>query len=171
MVHNKTGFKDLGELDSTLPDEAVQKLNVNKSMEEPNRNITFTKKLLEKDVISDKKHKKVGIFLEVNNVDNHDNKHKLVDYSVPVVSGSYMYDRINSVAYIGSVVVQDGLRGRGLGTQMKKHMNNMIEQEISGITCYTWTATDGGEVLADKSGFTSDTEHFPDVEEIWSRDF
>lgn len=170
MVENNTGITDISEFDSTLPDNAVQKINVKPKREKPNKNITFIQKLLERDVISDKKHKKVGVFLEVDNVGN-ENSHRLVDYSVPIASASYSYDNINNVAYIGSVIVQDNLRGYGIGTQMKKHMTNMIEQESNGVMCYTWIASDGGETLADKSDFTSDKEKFDDINEIWSRQY
>lgn len=179
MVRNKTGLTDLNEFDSTLPENAIQDLRVEKSYIEPKTNIAFIKKLLDRDVItSDISHKKVGVFLEIENIENdiddingQVNTHSLVNYNVPVVSGSYTYDPNNEVVYIGSIIVQDGLRGRGLGTQMKKQLNNMIKQESKNITCYTWLASDSGKKLAKKTGFSPEKKTFPDVPEIWSRKF
>lgn len=179
MVENRTGLTDLDEFDSTLPEYTVQNLRVEKSYIKPKTNIKFIKELLDRDVISsDISHKKVGVFLEVENIENdideingQVNKHSLVNYNVPVVSGSYTYDPNNKVVYIGSIIVQDGLRERGLGTQMKKQLNNMIKQESKNITCYTWLASGSGKKLAKKTGFSPDKKTFSDVPEIWSRRF
>lgn len=172
MVKNKTGFTSLDEFDSTLPEDAVQNLRIERSMKKPNTNITFIEYLYNRDIISINSVEKVGVFLELELDNKNDlNEHSLVNYNVPIVTGSYNYDTENNIAFIGSVVVQDELRGRGLGTQMKKHVNNMIEQEKNGIKCYTWLASDGGKKLAKNTGFTPDEGKFSDVDAIWSREF
>ena len=86
-------------------------------------------------------------------------------------TASYTYDPINKVCYVGLVSVQDDLRGRGIGTQMKKYLNNHMRQEKEDITAYTWISTYSGRKLADKTGFRSDKQIFEDINQIWSRTF
>ena len=168
MVHNKTEFKNLSEIDSNLPDNAIQKLNNKRSEGSIKDHIRFNKLLLDRDVVSNKSLEKIGVFLELDYDGEIDQSksHILIDYSSPIVSGSYYYDYKNNVAFISNVIVQDGVRGNGYGTQMKKHLINMIKQESSNIKCYTWLATDGGLDLANKTDFTSDKEVFDDIDEI-----
>lgn len=169
MVVNQTGITDLSSFDSTLPSHAVQELNKSENYQEPSQNITFIECLLDRGVISNKKHKKVALMLEVNG-DLDNNPHRLIDYSVPVSTASYTYDPVNEVCYVGMVSVQDGLRERGVGTQMKKYLNNHMSQEKGEIKSYTWISTDEGKKLADKTGFAPDKEIFSDVDNIWSRE-
>jgi len=170
MVINKTGITDISTFDSTLPNDVVQKLNVSKNYEKPNKNITFIEKLLERDVISDTEHKKVALMLEING-DIEDNPHSFIDYSVPLATASYTYDPVNKVCYVGMVSVQDELRKRGIGTQMKKHLNNYMSQENRNVIAYTWLSTEEGKKLAKKTQFSPDNDKFYDINQIWSRKF
>ncbi len=170
MVVNKTGLTNVNEFDSTLPDDAVQKLTVSKNYSKPNTNITFIEKLSERDVISNTKHKKVALMLVIKGYTDK-NAHSLIDYSVPISTASYTYDPINQVCYVGMISVQDELRGFGIGTQMKKYLNNHMSQEKGDITAYTWISTDGGKKLARKTQFKPDNNMFPDIDQIWSRRF
>lgn len=169
MVVNNTEFTNISTFDSTLSENAIQKLNVSKSYAKPNKNITFIKKLLKENVISNTNHKKVALMIEIN--EKSDNPHSRIDYSVPLATAAYTYDPVNEVCYIGMISVQDELRNRGLGTQMKKYLNKYMRQEKGDIIAYTWTSTDGGKKLARKTGFKKDVSKFPDISQIWSRKF
>lgn len=170
MVVNNTGLTNISRFDSTLSDDACQRLETHETLTTPDNNslTTFVSCLIDNDVISEDTHIHKRLTLHVDTTEQ--NEHSLTNYDSEIATATYTYDPHTGVAYVGLVIVDYALHKRGYGTQMKKHVNNHIQQD-GAHTAYTWIGSEGGEQLAKKTGYCPNTDVFADVPEIWSRSF
>lgn len=169
MVVNKTGFTNVESIDSTLDKEAVQRVRTDTECAEIGEQlVTFTSCLVQEGLIhSDSRIEKRVIVLEVTSAGT--NEHSLMDYKEsPVATASYRYYPEHDISQVGTLYVSSCLRGYGIGTQMKRQIDNHMKQEGSKES-YTWIASEEGRKLAKKTGYRTDNNTFDDVDEIWSK--
>lgn len=85
-----------------------------------------------------------------------------------IARASYWLSQESSVAIVGKVEVNEGLRGYGIGTELKKKLIEDMSGRGANIA-YTITITEAGRSLAMKTGFKPDDEVFADDEDVLVR--
>lgn len=159
---------DLTNFDATLGEDARQKVETSINYDK-SRNMNFSpvKQLKNKGILSPYDNSKGYITtLKVENPGNSHNPHRLCNYDNVVASASYVTVLDKDIGCIGLVNVKYGLRGFGIGTQLKKIANNhMIQDGVNVI--FTYVASKGGKQLAKNTGYVSETDVFYDNEKIW----
>jgi len=142
-MNNPTQFTSLGRFDSDIPESAVQKVYtydkwVNPS-EEPHK-ATVIKWMYSNNIFkSDSlKHRRVSV--EVQREDSTCYQH--------IATGTYYVDYTEKTSMIGSITVTPNFQKRGYGRQMKKTIENHLEQEPQ-TEQYTAIVSAGGEALID----------------------
>ena len=169
-MKNNTGLTRLDIFDSTIPKSATQELQVRNfySTYEYNPESTWKlqKAVFNHNLISESeyiKSKHLELCVTDFPQDEH-TEHTLAYYADenPIGKASYTKYTKSSIVTIGVVFVTPLLQHRGLGTQLRKHLENHIEQE--GVDqSYTYIISEAGEKLARRCGYKRDEEEFPEL--------
>lgn len=166
-MQNPTGFTDLDRLDSRIPPDSKQVLKTNVERDIPTTS-RFLRLLDNRGLITGREClERRELRLELVDGDTEENPY-LAEH--PIAGASYIYCPPDEVAAVGSISVLETFQRCGIGTQLKKHLDNHARQD--GAACsYTWIASEAGEKLASKTGYRPETDIFGDVDEIWFKQY
>lgn len=167
VMQNPTGFVSIDTFDSSIPSSATQKLLVETDTEPVDHHTTLLEKLLEQDLILD--HPQYARTLKLVVLTPDDFESSYYNYTHPVAVGSYQLDPQTKIGSIGHIYVSDPFTGNGIGTQLKKHINNHLRQD-GCVEAFTYIGSEEGRSLAKRTGYTP-TDIFPQTEDILSNRF
>lgn len=167
-MKNPTGFVSIDVFDSSLPESATQKLIVEKESREIDPHITLEQKLLEQNLLINHDQEYCSLRLVVSTPDDFESDYYKYDM-MPIATGSYTLDPQTKVGAIGTVYVNSPFKKNGIGTQLKKHINNHLRQD-GCVEAFTYIGSKEGRKLARKTGYTQ-SKIFPNNDDILSNRF